>query len=321
MNRTHLCAAAAFALLGCATTKSEEKASWSEVTQQPVVTGPRKFDAREFAERKLQPKACEEEAKMLYDESADNGWAALNVCLQNPNFTLLNRVMAEPWVTELGKRKDALPFLARLVANRGGTVDRDVAVINQQRLPLFAFGAAMAQPDTYKGRYVLIRAKVSDIKNAANATTVRLAEFSLGSAGFEYDIGPARRSTSNYNASSSRSSAMAASGSYNTTKYGSGSARGSLASSSKSSYSGSGSYESKTVGTQFDNVSNETGRAALGRLVKPDPFLVPEREYIVLARFDGTRMADGGGEDGDEKVKVGVLTVVTYFEPSGLVVE
>jgi hypothetical protein len=41
---------------------------------------------------------------------------------------------------------------------------------------------------------------------------------------------------------------------------------------------------------------------------------------VILARFDGTRIAVGG-EDGDEKMTVGVLTVITYAEPIEMVLE
>ena len=47
----------------------------------------------------------------------------------------------------------------------------------------------MTQPDTYKGRYVVLRAKVSEIRATDTATTVKLAEYDLGSTGFDREVG------------------------------------------------------------------------------------------------------------------------------------
>lgn len=293
---------------------AEPKVTWDEVSRPAA--GPARFDPHEFASRGLRPAACEAEARQLAAQSKDHGWSALRICVKHKDFTLLKELASEPWIAELNSRPDAMSLLVRVIANRGGSIRRDVAILHEHKVPLFAFGAAMAQPDTYKGQYVLLRAKVSDIRNGAETTTVKLAEYDLGSAGFEHDIGPTHKSSSSYAGGGTHEHSAAGSASYQTSNYGSGTAEGAYSSASKSSYGGGSEHSYKTVETKYDNVASETGRAALGKLAKPDPFLTPDKEFIVLGRFEGTRSAG----DGDKKQNVGVLTVVSYLEPSSLVV-
>ena len=51
---------------------------------------------------------------------------------------------------------------------------------------------------------------------------------------------------------------------------------------------------------RYDNISNDTGREALGRLPKADPFLAPGRDFVILARFDGMRTTSGALDEDDE---------------------
>jgi hypothetical protein len=77
--------------------------------------------------------------------------------------------------------------------------------------------------------------------------------------------------------------------------------------------------QSNTV-LRYDNISDETGIEALGRLPGPDPFFAPGKEFIVLARFDGLRTTSSGAEDDEEASKLPVLTIVSYHVPHPLVV-
>jgi hypothetical protein len=78
--------------------------------------------------------------------------------------------------------------------------------------------------------------------------------------------------------------------------------------------------QSSTTVRNFDNVSDETGIEALGRLPKADPFFAPGKDFVVLARFDGLRATSGGAEDDEEAPRLPVLTIVSYHVPHPLVV-
>ena len=92
-----------------------------------------------------------------------------------------------------------------------------------------------------------------------------------------------------------------------TSRYGNASATG--------NYSDQGSTTSSKVVRRFENEKTATGRSALGRLAKADPFMEPGKEFVFLGRFDGLRP----GPEGEEPTPL--LTVVSYFAPSPLVVE
>jgi hypothetical protein len=70
----------------------------------------------------------------------------------------------------------------------------------------------------------------------------------------------------------------------------------------------------------YDNISSDTGREALGRLRKPDPFLAPGRDFVILARFDGMRTTSGALDEEDEGPKIPVLSIVSYYIPHPLIV-
>lgn len=314
----------AIAFFGCSSSQPPpQKMTWSEVQSTPAPTARPAFDAAAFAAEKLRPAPCEQTARGMLAESPNDAWAALKVCAQNPDFTLLRELLAPAWAEQLKKRPDAMRMLGRVIANRGGSIGRDVAVLNESRFPLFSFAAAMAQPDTYKGKHVLLRGVVTDLKTKSGANTVMLAEYSLAGSETDMEVGPRSYTKSNREGSVTSSRSGSGNASYNTTKYGSGSAKGSFRSDQTvSGRSSSSTVSGKTV-KKFDNTSTETGRQALGKLAKADPFLVPDKEFVILARFDGTRMSDNSAaedEEGAEPTAIGVLTILDYVEPNALVV-
>jgi len=46
-------------------------------------------------------------------------------------------------------------------------------------MPVFTLKAALSQPEIYKGRYVIIRGKLTDVKNEAKSATAMLDEISM----------------------------------------------------------------------------------------------------------------------------------------------
>lgn len=264
---------------------------------------PEPLDARTFAAQYSNPTVCERQARRYLPVSRDDAWAALKACVEGTHFTQLQALLERAWNQELRTRPDAASLLARVVALRGGSVEGDLRLLHERKLPIFALSSAIAQPDTYKGRYILVRAQVGDLRSEGQKPTVWLVEQNLGSVASEQQVGVARR----------RDTASSTAGNLGgNTTLGSGTVGGAL---SKSEVK----RDTQTV-PNYDNISSETGREALGRLAQPDPFLAPGKDFIILARFDGMRATSGSMDEDDEGATIPVLSIVSYFSPHPLVV-
>jgi hypothetical protein len=134
--------------------------------------------------------------------------------------------------------------------------------------------------------------------------TVWLVEQKLGSVEIEHPVGYGSRTDS-------------------TTVY-SGAVGGDVGVLGRSNLGGQVSSSQRELSTstarRFDNISEETGREALGRLPKADPFLEPGKDFVVLARFDGIRVTSGGDDEDEDAPRLPVLTIVGYYAPHPLVV-
>jgi hypothetical protein len=310
-------AALSVALLasGCASAPPQEKQGWGvegersarAVTAAPVgadvspappavetedLAG---LDPAAYARRHPRAEFCEEAARKLQKSSRDKAWDVLKACVARGKFTLLSRLVDGGWTQELRTRQDASLLIAKVVAMRGGDVTGDLGQMRQQRIPLFAIAPALSHPELYRGRLVLFRAEVRDVKLAGAKASAKLAEFAIGNS--ETYVGEGSRYTS-------RSSGK---GRY----------------SNSDRYSSEGSYG--YVGTSqrerrlTSNVPVETGLEVIAKLGGVDPFFEPGRQFVVLGRFDGVREEEG--ESLDQITKLALVSVVAYFEPSPSVVE
>lgn len=274
-----------------AATRPEQGQAGEQQQPPPPAVAPRAFDPKATAAGFAQPGLCEEEARRLAAANRDQGWALLRECV-NRGLTSLKRLAGDGfWIEDLLARKDASVVLTKVIAARGGDIDGDLAVLHQRRISLFSLAMAMEQPKLYAGRLVVTRLRVDGMKDEAGPLALLVAETAVGSVTKEVKTG----STSVSSTSGSRS-------------YG-----------ASGDYSGTSRHQSESYAQRHENQVAETGRAGLLRLAKSDPFLAPGREFIVLARFDGVR-ASGSAEDGDE-ASLALLTVVSYFEPSALLIE
>jgi hypothetical protein len=303
------------ALAGCASSRTEWVESGAgadapagrraRAEAQGAPQGP--FDAKAFLAKHRTPGECEAGARKLQARSRDQGWEALRACVEGTHFTKLQALLGPAWAEDLQTRPEAAAMLARVVAYRGGSVEGDLRLLHEKRIPIFGLEAAMTQPETYAGRYVLLRAQVGDLRRDGELPTVWLVESSLGSVQTERVSGPGVR----------EDTAETWSGSVGgqTEQFGNGTLGGNV---------GRAERKSKTLTEpHYDNITLETGREALGRLASPDPFLVPGRDFVILGRFDGMRMTAGTGEEAEEDAeapKLPVLSIVHYFAPHPLVI-
>jgi hypothetical protein len=129
---------------------------------------------------------CEASARAMRDNSADEAWQALKACIElgrfnRGPFVQLN-LLTTFWEDELRARPDAVRIVARVIANRGGDVDGDISRLQSIRMPVFTLKAALSQPEIYKGRYVIIRGRLTDVKMDARSATAMLDEVSMKAA-------------------------------------------------------------------------------------------------------------------------------------------
>jgi hypothetical protein len=273
--------------------------------QTPLLTPRREpiFDAKEFAAAQITPVDCEAAARHLRDTNPDQAWQGLVACIERARwprgeFTQLELLTRGPWDQDLQTRPEAPRLIARVIAHRGGDVEGDIPLAQKSRVPIFSLAAALRQPDVYKGRWVLVRALLTEMKQEGGKAAAMVKETSLRATSREVQVGNISRSESS---TSSSVSAQA-----QTTRYGN--ARGSA------QYSSTGRFETSTVKQKFENEHVETGRQALGKLPQADPFLEPDKDFIFFARFDGVRP----GEDGQP---LAVLSIAGYYQPSALLIQ
>lgn len=187
--------------------------------------------------------------------------------------------------------------LADVLAARGAILATDMPLLNQNRIAVFDLDVALRQPGTYRGKYVLVRGKVTDVRASKGAPEVRVMQMGNKAASYDKAVG------SKYSSSSrgSRSGSM----SYNTSNYGSGSAQGSMSS--------AGSYSSQMTEEKYENVVEETGQEALLRLTQADPFLVVDGDFLFLTRFDGAKKSDASPDE-DMAENIALLSLVSYHQ-------
>jgi hypothetical protein len=292
---------------GCAGSRSVEMVPEEGRAPQagagPAAPSGEAFDAKAFVAQFPNPSVCERQARRYLPVSRENAWAALKACVEGTPFTQLQALVDRAWAQELRTRPEGASLLAKVVAQRGGSVEGDLRLLHERKLPIFSLSSAISQPGTYKGRYILVRAQVGDVRGEGEKSTLWLVEQDLHSVAQEVQLGTSRRRESEYTTAGDVGGQ---------TPFGNGTMGGSLAQTELT-------RDSVTL-PAYDNISNETGREALGRLARQDPFLEPGRDFIILARFDGMRTTSGSSDEEDEGPTLPVLSIVSYYTPHPLVV-
>jgi len=264
---------------------------------------PRPFDSRAFAAEQPTPAECETAARAQRQTSSDQAWDALRACVERSRwprgeFTQLERLTGGFWDQDLQTRADAPRLIARVIALRGGDVEGDIPLAQKSRVPLFTLAAALRQPDVYKGRWVLMRGALSELKQEGGRAAALVRETSLRATSREVQVGNVSRRDS--------SSTTSFRGEAQTTRYGD--ARGSAQFNSRDR------TEHSTLRQKFENERVETGRQAVGKLAQADPFLEPDKDFVLLGRFDGVK-------PGEDEKPIAVLSITGYFPPNALLIQ
>jgi hypothetical protein len=299
------------------TLPDEPPAAPTSLGSSPIAPPPKQssFNARVWVTWQDTAMDCEASARAMRQSNPQHAWEALRACIEIGRF---NRgpftqitLLTSYWDEELRTRSDAPRVVGQVIANRGGDVDGDISRLQRVRMPVFTLKASMKQPDVYKGRFVILRARLFDVKMDDKNATAMLAETSMKPAEGLRDQGDVY--VSSYNRSSNYSGSSSGSGAYQTDRYGSG--KGSYSYSGEGGHSSGGSSTSGFAKRFYENVVHVTGRQALGRLPEADPFLEPSKEFVFVTRFDGARP---GSEPGSQ---MAALTIITYYIPGALLLE
>jgi hypothetical protein len=290
-----IAAVLAAALCACAETHENLEPTKIELAPSPAppplvqspaqqqTTARRPFDASAWVAMQDGAIDCEKTARQMKRDEPEEAWQALKACIERGKFARGAKfVQIEPvlanWATELTARPDSATMLAQLVANRGGDPEGDLLQLQDSRIPLFTLNAALQQPTIYKGRLLLIRAQVRDVRGAEakeGGVTMMLDESAFQSVHSQKNV--------------------VTSQGYTPTAH------------------SSGYYESRFIVNNDNNVARPTGRVALGRMPEADPFLQPQRDFLFLARFDGTTK--------ESAQTMAVVTLIKYFVPGKTMVQ
>lgn len=264
---------------------------------------PRKppVNPEKWARSHRRPIECEASARSLISTSGrETAWTYFKACADRSDFGLLE-VALDNWAEELKTRAEAPGLLAQIIANRGGAISTDIQLLQKRRVPLFELSAALAQPEAFKGRYLLFVGRIGKIKSVKGRQELVVQEVSR----------------------TAEEASVFASGSYGSKSGSSGSASGSYTTSGAlGSGSGSASYQSGgssqygalETRTNFD--FEETGQQIFARMNAADPFLSIDRRFLFLVRFDGARASDDDDSEEEQPRKVALVSLVSYHDVS-----
>ena len=136
-------------------------------------------DPEAYASRFRSPASCEEAARAAITVSRDHAWRVLLACVRRGRFTPLPRLLDGAWDADLRTRADASNLLLQMVAARGGDVERDLQLIGKRHLAIYPLSTAVAKPEAYRGRLVLLRASIQGVSAADGPPELRAIQ--LGS--------------------------------------------------------------------------------------------------------------------------------------------
>lgn len=204
MGRVVLMVGLAAVISGCAPV-APPKMSWAEAygikegetvpVLPPDVKQPREAPDT-WALKFNRPGECEKAASVLAAGlNRSVGWSYLKGCLHRPDFGHL-QLLLKHWGNELRTKPESLELIAQVLANRGGTVDQDLPVLQKAKLSLFGLGAVSTQPRRLTGRPMVFLGRVEDVASVKGHDELTVLEVSRKeSDSASYSSGYTRRNT------------------------------------------------------------------------------------------------------------------------------
>ena len=234
---------------------------------------------------------CEQTARAMHKKDPKRGWAVMRQCVRRNDFSDLEILIEGIWAEQLAADVDAALLLAHVIAIRGGDVSADLRLLRRRKMPVYSLQAALFEPESYRGRTVILRGNARQGRSVGGGRAFRIIETKvMAESEWVTRPGTGRLAT--------RSS-------------------GELSDQPDISVRGRGVVErnSREVSEKVEvlhNVNVETGLELVGRVETDEPSLEPATDYVLVVRFDGTREAVDANGDVDEEA-TGV--VIGYFEP------
>jgi hypothetical protein len=119
---------------------------------------------------------CEQAAASIYAIDRERGWTMFKTCIEPEPFTDLEVLMQKPWVDEVRKREEGPTLVARVIAQRGADLDRDLRACRRAGLKLHTLRAALAEPELARGRLVLVRGSFRESRRVDGERTIEIEE-------------------------------------------------------------------------------------------------------------------------------------------------
>lgn len=197
MRLTPLIAPVIVALAGCASGSSHELHAFGSSRVDLEEVSPSSAPAAKRKERRPIPlskiaagyrtaQLCERAARSMQSFEPNKAWALLMACADRDDFTLIDTVLAHPWITEIKRRQQAgAELISRIVSNRGGNLKLDLTLANDRGVQLFRLETVMKNARVFRGRYVLMRGKIGKVKPHGAGISVELQETSLQAQNIE----------------------------------------------------------------------------------------------------------------------------------------
>jgi hypothetical protein len=280
---------------GCASQPSlrgagrDQTVLWTHAVEADPAPTPQplsEVEAKERAGEHEHAHRCESEARRLRERKGPAvGWSLMRACIARPDFSDLEVLLSPRWIDDVKQSPDVALMIAHVIAVRGGDVNGDLRLLRRAKVPVYTLRSALAEPERYRGRYVLMRGSAVSGLGGGGAYAVNIKETRVMAESEYVPVGPRFVSKTNVDTTDRNGPSIL-----------------------PGRKEDAGRSEQQKVEV-LHNVSVETGLEVIGRLGGEDPFFEPAIDYVVVLRFEGLREAPGKGED------LGVAEVVDVFEP------
>lgn len=210
-------------------------------------------------------------------DNAD-AFAMLQACVSDDKFRKLQMLYASPWrelIVQLGD-VEAASLVAHVIATRGASA-ADIASARENHFQIYDLKTVIKNPGRFTGRLILVRGTVSDQRSGGPGVTI--VEFAETMRGTQDHMGYVEETK--------------------TTRYTN--FRGEVTTVTHSDWNG------RTYGKSgSSDISIESGRSVTAYASNQLEPMEPEREYVILARFQ--KVSRATADDGEvDNVKVQLL--------------
>ena len=244
----------------------------------------RKLSISEVAAGYRTGEDCEKGARKLWSSNPGGAWALLRACVYERELHDLRPLLDAPWARVHRERwTESARMLTFVIAQRGGNLDLDLESCRERQLPFARLVDAFEDPDSVRGKLIVMRGLVIEGDPSDGKSKIRLAETSLGGSNYEpHTTWGARRAAARHGG--------------------------------RSGLSGNRRSYGRNRGTvNVRNNANETGREVVASAASASRAkLQIDTEYVFLVRFKGTKLES----DDPYQEPFALASIIDYFPPA-----